>query len=155
MITMLLGGLWHGAAWTFVIWGALHGTALLIHREWIRVTEGLKWAAQAMRWLAWPITIYAVCVAWIFFRAHDLNSAGTILKQFTLFHGGGNERFHRWLLLVIVALVVVHWLNSRRWFAESWRRWPAPLFAAAYGCTFAVVLLFVPPHYTPFIYFQF
>ena len=40
MITMLLGGLWHGAAWTFVIWGALHGTALLIHREWIRLTGG-------------------------------------------------------------------------------------------------------------------
>ena len=93
MITMLLGGLWHGAAWTFVIWGALHGTALLIHREWIRLTEGLKWAARAMRSLAWPITIYAVCVAWIFFRAHDLNSAGTILKQFTLFHGSGNEHF--------------------------------------------------------------
>ena len=102
MITMLLGGLWHGAAWTFVIWGALHGTALLIHREWIRLTEGLKWAARAMRWLAWPITIYAVCVAWIFFRAHDLSSAGTILKQFTLFHGGGNEHFHRWFLLLIV-----------------------------------------------------
>jgi alginate O-acetyltransferase complex protein AlgI len=108
-----------------------------------------------MRWLAWPITIYAVCVAWIFFRAHDLNSAGTILKQFTLFHGGGNEHFHRWLLLVIVILVFIHWLNSRRWFAESWRRLPAPVFAAAYGCSFAVVLLFVPSHYTPFIYFQF
>src|SRR6266581_3069944 len=82
MITMLLGGLWHGAAWTFVIWGALHGTALLIHREWTRLTEGLKWAAGAMRWFAWPITIYVVCVAWIFFRAHDLSGAGTILKQF-------------------------------------------------------------------------
>ena len=118
MITMLLGGLWHGAAWTFVIWGALHGTALLIHRQWTRLTEGLKWAARAMRWLAWPITIYAVCVAWIFFRAHDLSSAGTILKQFTLFHGGGNEHFHRWFLLVIVALALIHWLNSRRWFAR-------------------------------------
>ncbi len=61
-----------------------------------------KWAARAMRWLAWPITIYAICVAWIFFRAHDLNSAGTILKQFALFHGGGNEHFHRWFLLVIM-----------------------------------------------------
>jgi alginate O-acetyltransferase complex protein AlgI len=155
IITMLLGGLWHGAAWTFVIWGALHGTALLVHREWMRLTENLKWAAHAMRWLAWPITIYVVCVAWIFFRAHDLAGAGTILKQFALFHGGGDQHFHRWLLLVVAGLVLIHWLNSRRWFGESWRRWPAPVFAAAYGCTFAVVLLFVPPHYTPFIYFQF
>ena len=106
MITMLLGSLWHGAAWTFVIWGALHGTALLIHREWIRLTEGLKWAARAMSWLAWPITIYAVCVAWIFFRAQNLAIAGTILKQFALFHGGGDEHFHRWFLLVIGALVL-------------------------------------------------
>jgi alginate O-acetyltransferase complex protein AlgI len=152
---MLLGGLWHGAAWTFVIWGALHGTALLIHREWIRLTEGLKWAARGMRWFAWPITIFAICVAWIFFRAHDLSSAGTILTQFAFFHGGGDQHFHRWLLLLIVALALIHWLNSRRWFGEWWRQWPAPVFAAAYGCTFAIVLLFVPPHYTPFIYFQF
>jgi len=155
MITMLLGGLRHGAAWTFVLWGALHGTALLIHREWTRLTNGLAWAQRAMHWLAWPITLYLVCVAWIFFRAHDLSRAGTILKQFVLFRGGGNEHLHRWMLLIIAALVFIHWLNSRRWFAESWRRLPAPVFAAAYGCTFAVVLLFVPPHYTPFIYFQF
>ena len=155
MITMLLGGLWHGAAWTFVIWGALHGIALLVHREWTRLTDGLEWATRAMRWLAWPITVYAVCVAWIFFRAHDLSRAGTILKQFVLFRGGGSEHLHRWMLFVIVALAFVHWLNSRRWFAEPWRNWPAPVFAAAYGCTAALVLLFVPPSYTPFIYFQF
>jgi hypothetical protein len=108
-----------------------------------------------MRWFAWPITIYAICFALIVFRAQDLSGAGTTLKQFALFCGGGDEHFHRWFLLVIVALALIHWLNFRRWFPESWRRWPAPVFAAAYGCTFAVVLLFVPPHYTPFIYFQF
>jgi len=155
MITMLLGGLWHGAAWTFVFWGGLHGTALLTHREWTRLTNGLEWANRAMRWLAWPITIYLVCLAWIFFRAHDLGRTGTILKQFVFFRGGGNEHLHRWMLLIVVALAFIHWLNARHWFAESWRRLPAPVFAAAYGCTFAVVLLFVPPHYTPFIYFQF
>jgi alginate O-acetyltransferase complex protein AlgI len=155
MITMLLGGLWHGAAWTFVLWGGLHGTALVIHREWMRLTGGLEWATRAMRWLAWPITLYAVCVAWVLFRAHDLGGVGTILRQFVLFRGGGSEHFHRWILLVVAGLAFVHWLNSRRWFVEPWRHWPAPVFAAAYGCTVAVVLLFVPPHYTPFIYFQF
>jgi len=155
MITMLLGGLWHGAAWTFVIWGALHGIALLIHREWTRLTDGIEWANRTMSWLGWPITVYWVCIAWIFFRAHDLSRAGTILKQFVLFRGSGSEHLHRWMFLVVAVLAFIHWFNSRRWFAESWRQWPTPVFAAAYGCTVAIVLLFVPPHYTPFIYFQF
>jgi alginate O-acetyltransferase complex protein AlgI len=155
MITMLLGGLWHGAAWTFVIWGALHGIALVVHREWTRLTNAVAKANTLMRYLAWPLTIYWVCVAWIFFRAHDLGRAAATLNQFVLFRGGGNEHLHRWMALIIVGLALVHWLNSRGWFAESWRRLPAPVFAAAYGCTAAIVLLFVPPHYTPFIYFQF
>src|SRR5439155_513408 len=83
------------------------------------------------------------------------SSFHTLPGTFLISRGGGNEHFHRWLLLLIGAFAFIHWLNSRRWFAESWRQWPAPVFAAAYGCTFAVVLLFVPPHYTPFIYFQF
>jgi alginate O-acetyltransferase complex protein AlgI len=155
MITMLLGGLWHGAAWTFVIWGALHGIALVVHREWTRLTNGFERINALMRWLAWPLTIYWVCVAWIFFRAHDLARAATTLNQFVLFRAGGREELGAWMLLVVVALAFIHWLNSRHWFADSWRGWPAPVFAAAYGCTAALVLLFVPPHYTPFIYFQF
>jgi len=55
----------------------------------------------------------------------------------------------------VLALGVVHWLNARGTFANWWRRGPDQAFAAAYGCTAAIVLLFVPPHYTPFIYFQF
>ena len=155
MITMLLGGLWHGAAWTFVIWGALHGIALVVHREWQRLTARFDRARAVMRWLAWPLTIYFVCVAWIFFRAPDLAHAAVALNQFVLFRGGGSEHLHRWIALVIVGLAVIHWLNYRQWFGEAWRRLPAPAFAAAYGCTAALVLLFVPPHYTPFIYFQF
>jgi alginate O-acetyltransferase complex protein AlgI len=155
MITMLLGGLWHGAAWTFVIWGALHGIALVVHREWTRLRNGSERVNAAMGWLAWPLTIYWVCVAWIFFRSHDLDRAATTLNQFVLFRGGGTEHLHRWMALAIVGLALVHWLNYRGWFSESWRRWPAPVFAAAYGCATALVLLFVPPHYTPFIYFQF
>ena len=155
MITMLLGGLWHGAAWTFVIWGAFHGIALVVHRKWTRLTNGLEGVNRAMRWLGWPVTVYCVCVAWILFRAHDLTRAATMLHQFVLFRGGGSEHLHRWMLFIIVVLAFVHWLNYRRWFSEPWRSWPAPIFATAYGCTAALVLLFVPPRYTPFIYFQF
>ena len=155
MITMLLGGLWHGGAWTFVIWGGLHGVALIIHREWVRRTEGKPFAQSLMRWLAWPLTVYWVCVAWIFFRAVDLPHAVPALRSFLFLPSGGTEDLGAWMLWIVAALGLVHWLNFRGAFSEWWRRPPAPAFAAGCGCAFAVVLLFIPPHYAPFIYFQF
>jgi alginate O-acetyltransferase complex protein AlgI len=155
MITMLLGGLWHGGAWTFVIWGGLHGVALVVHREWIRRTEHQSSAPLFMRRLAWPLTIYWVCVAWIFFRAVDLKHAMPALRSFVLFQSAGTEDLGAWMLWVVAALGFVHWLNSMGWFSQWWRRLPASVFAAGYGCAFAVVLLFIPPRYAPFIYFQF
>jgi len=155
MITMLLGGLWHGGAWTFVIWGGLHGVALVVHREWLRLTGPRPQAHSLMRWLAWPLTVYWVCLAWIFFRAVDLEHAFPALRSFVLFQSPGTEDLGAWMLWIVLALAVVHWLNSRGTFANWWRRGSDRVFAAGYGCTAAIVLLFIPPHYTPFIYFQF
>ena len=170
MITMLLGGLWHGGAWTFVIWGGLHGLALIVHREWSRwtenslegralsrpdVTENAPPNQSLLRWLAWPLTVYWVCVAWIFFRAVDLKHAVPALQSFVLFRSGGTEDLGAWMLWIVAALAIVHWWNSLGWFSQWWRRLPIPAFAAGYGCAVAVVLLFIPPHYAPFIYFQF
>ncbi|NRR30559.1 MBOAT family protein [Oxalobacteraceae bacterium] len=70
MITMLLGGLWHGAGWTFLIWGGLHGLFLLVHRAWQRFG-----AAAAPRWWSWPLTLLSVMLAWVVFRAPDLRIA--------------------------------------------------------------------------------
>jgi alginate O-acetyltransferase complex protein AlgI len=155
MITMLLGGLWHGGAWTFVIWGGLHGLALVIHREWARHTEHRSSAQSMTRWLARPLTIYWVSVAWIFFRAADLKHATPALRSFVLFQSAGTEDLGGWMLWIVAAFAIVHWLNSLGWFSQWWRRVPAPIFAAGYGCAFAIVLLFIPPRYAPFIYFQF
>src|SRR5580693_8827762 len=70
MLTMLLGGLWHGASWNFVIWGGMHGVALIVHREWVRLTEtaGVLFR-RVLSVLAVPLTFYWICVTWIFFRA--------------------------------------------------------------------------------------
>jgi len=155
MITMLLGGLWHGGAWTFVIWGGLHGLALIVHREWVRRTGGNPLARSLMRWLAWPLTVYWVCVAWIFFRAVDLPHATLALRSFLFLPGTGTQDLGAWMLWIVAALGFVHWLNFRGVFSQWWRRPADPVFAAGYGCVFAVVLLFIPPHYAPFIYFQF
>src|SRR5688500_15682155 len=75
MLTMLLGGLWHGAAWTFVIWGGIHGGALSAER-WAR----RHWAGFHMpAWLAWLVTFHVVCLAWVFFRSPDLDTAFSML----------------------------------------------------------------------------
>ncbi|HEY3661704.1 MAG TPA: MBOAT family O-acyltransferase [Chthoniobacterales bacterium] len=155
MLTMLLGGLWHGAAWTFVLWGAMHGLALAVHRLWREKATCQPLLAGFMAWLRWPLTLYFVCLAWVLFRATDLGQAGVVMRAFVLGRGNGTRDLPVWLLGVVLIFGLLHWLNARGEFARWWRRGPDPLFAAGYGCVVAGVLLFVPTHYTPFIYFQF
>jgi D-alanyl-lipoteichoic acid acyltransferase DltB (MBOAT superfamily) len=74
LATFVIGGLWHGAGWTFIFWGFLHGMALIIHRVWSNL--GFKmWT-----WLAWFITFNFVNIAWIFFRAKEWEDAIKVLK---------------------------------------------------------------------------
>lgn len=89
LITMLLGGLWHGAAWTFVIWGGLHGIYLCINRAWQSLRSRLLGelpAGRLERGMAWGITFLAVVVAWVFFRAETLPGALSMLDGMA----GGN-----------------------------------------------------------------
>jgi alginate O-acetyltransferase complex protein AlgI len=85
MITMLLGGLWHGASWTFVLWGGLHGVYLMINHAWVAVAEksaGLTRFRQSRTGAAFAriSTFLAVVAAWVFFRASDIASATMLLK---------------------------------------------------------------------------
>lgn len=82
LITMLLGGLWHGASWTFVAWGGLHGLYLIVNHAWRagRLALGLQpRASVAGQWLARLVTFLCVVVAWVFFRAPDFPTAGAML----------------------------------------------------------------------------
>ena len=72
MLTMVLGGLWHGASWTFVVWGAMHGGALVLHREWSRFTESAAGVRRAMKVFALPLTFLWVLLTWVPFRANDI-----------------------------------------------------------------------------------
>jgi D-alanyl-lipoteichoic acid acyltransferase DltB (MBOAT superfamily) len=85
MLTMVLGGLWHGAGWTYVAWGALHGFYLLVNHAWSSVT---KFKLPAL--LGGAITLLAVIVAWIFFRASDFSGAISILSGMAGLHGKGD-----------------------------------------------------------------
>lgn len=169
MLTMLLGGLWHGASWNFVIWGGLHGLALIGHREWERLTENLGAGCKAvMAWIAPVLCFYWICITWVFFRAqpvfdedtHKLKATGfkiaqTILDSFVLFDSHGKRTFTWDCLWFLFGLAAIHWLAYRGIFATWWRRIPAWLFAALLGAGTAVALFFVPAKYKAFIYFQF
>ncbi len=77
MATMLIGGLWHGAAWTFVFWGGLHGLYLAIAAWWKAAADRRNW--QLPPYVGWLVTFLAVVVAWVFFRATTFSGASTIL----------------------------------------------------------------------------
>ncbi len=85
MITMLLGGLWHGAGWTFIFWGGLHGVYLVINhqyrsfRRWIG--QDTKEDGWLLRGMGWFVTFLAVMVSWVFFRADSFTSALSILSS--------------------------------------------------------------------------
>jgi D-alanyl-lipoteichoic acid acyltransferase DltB (MBOAT superfamily) len=87
MITMLLGGLWHGAGWTFVIWGGLHGAYLVVNHLWRAATAPLTSLRRVPRWAssaaARLVTFTAVVVAWVFFRAENLDAALVMLRGMT------------------------------------------------------------------------
>ena len=168
MLTMLLGGLWHGASWTFVIWGGLHGLALIVHREWHNRTKDSAAVQATMRWLAVPLTFYWICTTWIVFRSQDVVENGKVgkegwdiaaraLRAFVLWDSGGGTRQIGtiWLWFLLAALAVVHFGNSRKWMATWWRRVPAWGYFALLGMGWALALFMKPTVYKQFIYFQF
>ena len=155
---MLLGGLWHGAAWHFVFWGGLHGLALVVHREWAGRAPKTDAGPGTWRTLAGTVlTFYWVCVCWVFFRAPDLPASWAVLRPFLLWRAGGAQRLPGEGSLVVLFLVLasIHAAIRRRVFAGAWERLPDWAFPVAYGVAVGTVLLFVPQHYAPFIYFQF
>jgi D-alanyl-lipoteichoic acid acyltransferase DltB (MBOAT superfamily) len=167
MITMLLGGLWHGAGWTFVAWGALHGLYLCVNHVWNRFAPVLPQSASfAVGLLSLPITFIAVVIAWVFFRADSISSAlGIISKMIapTDIIFGEREQFN---LKVIAAYAALVWLlpntqrltgydHEKRAVGENlagWRYRPLVLYFVAALLVFGVIGI---QQQSEFIYFRF
>jgi alginate O-acetyltransferase complex protein AlgI len=153
LIVMLLGGLWHGANWTFVIWGLYHGLLLALHRAipWPRFLGN-----PMFRPVCVAATLLAVCVGWVFFRAATLGQAGTILQHVFVPTGGLRMPLHSNGLWYTLALVVLAHLAGR---FGAWRRLqerlPATVLGGAYAVALTAALLFATDTGKAFIYFQF
>ncbi|MEM8804611.1 MAG: MBOAT family O-acyltransferase, partial [Cyanobacteria bacterium P01_G01_bin.38] len=156
MLTMLLGGLWHGAAWTFVIWGGMHGGALIAHREWAkRFKPTSPWLTKTMGLWGAGLTFYWVCFTWIFFRADSFANAMTVVKAFVLLQSPGAQQLNLAFFGVFALLAALHWVWANPRWKTGLMQLPDQLFAVGYGFAIAALLTIMPTSYSPFIYFQF
>ncbi|MDE2573926.1 MAG: MBOAT family protein, partial [Rhodospirillales bacterium] len=89
LLTMVLGGLWHGAGWTFVLWGGLHGVYLIVNHGWRHVARHLPPGGRAGRFAGWALTMLAVILAWVLFRAPDIGTAWAVLCGMAGLSGAG------------------------------------------------------------------
>lgn len=168
-LTMLLGGLWHGASWTFVLWGLFHGLGLAAHKWW-REWRGPASPTLPAALAGWLATFCFVCAGWVFFRAPTLSHALTMFERMLGPEGGGVQWFFLpfWLLLPVVAgaHAIGDWLRRGSGspglvhagrHSYLLRGLPAGAGALSFLITvWALVLyLFVPVQRSPFIYFQF
>ncbi|MFC2410978.1 MAG: MBOAT family O-acyltransferase [Bacteroides sp.] len=160
MTTMLLGGLWHGASWNFVIWGGAHGVGLVASKLIARLPAA--WLARpAVRALRWLLTFHFVVLCWIFFRAQGLQQALDVVAQI------GRE-FHpeailqalqgyRTVLLLMALGYFLHWMPGR-WIERVRGGFIALPTAAKFALTLVLVLLMLKVQTAdlqPFIYFDF
>src|SRR6266404_165369 len=166
MITMLLGGLWHGAAWTFVVWGALHGVYLCINHAWNNYGPAVAPRfARLANLAAFLLTFLSVVVAWVFFRADSLPSALSVLSKMadpTQIAFGRAEMAYALFIMVYAGIA---------WFApntqtmmgydhknriveglSAWQKRPVFLYATAAVLAFGILGI---QQHSEFIYFRF
>ncbi len=159
MFTMFLGGLWHGASWTFIVWGVLHGSYLVVEHLLKLKYQNVKWIETvAGRFVLAGITFFLVNIAWVFFRAGDFSTAWMMLGSLFDFSGTG-EPLLSTLEMIQVTVVVFILLASHRYLHEkrlehvvqnmaSW--WVVTLWTSM-----IIGLILMQGGANAFIYFQF
>jgi alginate O-acetyltransferase complex protein AlgI len=160
MITMVLGGLWHGAAWTFVAWGAIHGVGQVVGhlRRSRRVAAGLAPVAegQVRSVVQRLITFHVVCLGWIFFRADSFSTATTLLGR--LFTAWGSAPLVTPLVVVtIVGTLALQYLPTGLvdHAQEVFARQPWAVQGAILGAVLLGITTLGPQGVAPFIYYRF
>jgi alginate O-acetyltransferase complex protein AlgI len=165
LITMVLSGLWHGAGWTFLIWGAIHGLYLAAYHAFRRIAPdaAASMASGRAQWLGWAVTFAVTTIAWVYFRAPNVNAANAIVANMWAISPGIVTVPSSWYLLA-AALLVLHWFEA--WWlgnldsiatrlGERWARLPGPVQALSAFPILFVIVAITKVVRGAFIYFQF
>jgi alginate O-acetyltransferase complex protein AlgI len=159
--TFLLCGLWHGASWNFVFWGAMHGAALAVHKAWMSLNPLRSLKSQPALQFAGTVcarvlTLSVVLVGWIFFRAESWPLAVEYLSRMIFLKLDGTRMVSPYILAALTVTVLTHLVvqKDRNWPEEIAER-ALPLRVAAYAALIFVVASLGATDSAPFIYFQF
>ncbi|MBP8916816.1 MAG: MBOAT family protein [Chitinophagales bacterium] len=161
LVTMLLGGLWHGSSWMFIIWGGLNGLGLMVHKGWERISPFKSNNTIAYRAFAIFLTLVFISFTRIWFRSDSLETVGVIFDRIS-YHFGGELFFkiisgYWFVLLVILLGYIIHWIpesikiNYRNWFSNL--SYPKMIFTTV--LIVFIIYQLVSSEMQPFIYFQF
>jgi alginate O-acetyltransferase complex protein AlgI len=147
LITMLLGGLWHGANWTFVVWGVYHGVLLCLYRlfrgSWDRLPDALRTIA----------TFLMVVVGWVFFRSENFSVAAAMLaKMFSISAGDLFPGVAGLLVVLAISASVAHFAPNTFEIRHVWRPWTVAALCAGYS---VALLAIASGQQSPFLYYQF
>ncbi|HET6278738.1 MAG TPA: MBOAT family O-acyltransferase, partial [Candidatus Polarisedimenticolia bacterium] len=159
LVVMFLGGLWHGAQWTFVAWGCAHGLALVVHKEFRRLVplDEARRRSPAGIALGWLGTMIFVCATWVLFRSPTFETARILLAKMAFVDNTGSAPASPILALCLVIVVLAHCAGVRM-FDGRGAGFPhvrLPFRATGYAVVAVVLLLLAPSGARPFIYFQF
>lgn len=157
MITMLLGGLWHGAAWSFVLWGAWHGLGLVVNRWWVERGNGKpRTGIRLPSWVTAPLTLAFVLYGWLLFRAGSFERVASLTRSLLDWHSPP-WLSHFWLCLLLFAapLVLLEFWQKRADDEMVVPRQRAWISGTVQGLMLLAIVLFWERQAKPFIYFQF
>src|SRR5262249_23601838 len=161
MITMALGGLWHGASWNFVVWGVLHGALLIVHRGFRAFAEkrpsfDALLTTAAGTFLRCALTVLTVGIGWVFFRAQSFETAAEVLRRLVVPCDGNGSPMHAiGLSLTLVGVALCHLVGRFGWWDVWMVRLPAPVVGFSYSLALTLALMLAPATGKAFIYFQF
>ncbi len=160
-LTMLLGGLWHGPSWNFIIWGAVHGLALAAHKYWTSQADSLaRLRGFVPRLLSQTssrlLTLSVILIGWIFFRAQSLGDAWQFLSRIFSWNTGGTRLISPFILAALAGVGFIHLLipKDRNW-AEEVPQAAVPMRILAYASLLILIVFLAATDAAPFIYFQF